>query len=108
MGAHDAVANAQPESGAFAGLLSGVKGIEDTLRISDSSSVVGNCHFNGITTQPRADGNAPTVSGLLDRIIGVIENVQENLLQLLRIAEGRRQLLIELFDDFYAVAGEIV
>src|SRR6267378_2719205 len=108
MGAHDAVANAQAESSAFTGLLGRVKRIEVPLRIGDSGTVIRNGHLNGIAAQPRADSNAPTMPRLLYRIIGVIENVQENLLQLLRIAEGGRQILIELLDDFYSVTGEII
>src|SRR5882757_9256900 len=108
MGAHDAVANAQAESSAFTGLLGGVKRIEDPLRIGDSGSVVRNGHLNRIAAQPRADTDAPTMPRLLYRVIGVIENVQENLLQLLRIAEGRRQILIEFLNDFYSVTDEIV
>src|SRR5882757_1758857 len=108
MGAHDAVANAQAESSAFAGLLGGVKRIEDALRIGDPGAVIRNGHFNGIAAQPRADTDAPAVPGLLHRVISVIENVQENLLQLLRIAERGRQILIELLHDFYSMTGEIV
>src|SRR6266850_8263458 len=108
MGAHDTVANTQAKPGAFAGLLGGVKRIEDPLRIGDSGTVIRNGHLNGIAAQPRADTDAPAVSGLLHRIISVIENVQENLLQLLRIAERGRQILIEFLNDFYSVAGEIV
>src|SRR5580765_3649328 len=108
MGAHDAVANAQAEPGTLTSLLGGVKGIEDAFRVGDTGSIVRNGNFNGITAQPRADGDPPAVPGLLHRVIGVIENIQENLLQLLGIAKGRRQLFIELLDDFYAVTGEIV
>src|SRR6266404_2029850 len=108
MGAHDAVANTQAKPGAFAGLLGGVKGVEDSLRIGDSGSVIRNGHFNRIAAQARPDGNAPTMPGLLYRVISIIQNVQKNLLQLLRIAKGRRQILIEFLDDFYSVTGEIV
>src|SRR4029077_20834976 len=83
MGAHDAVANAQTEAGAFAGLLGGVEGIEDPLGIGNSGSVVSDGHFNGITPQLCANRDASAVPGLLDRVIRVIEEVQENLLQLL-------------------------
>src|SRR5882757_999527 len=108
MGAHDAVANAQAESSAFTGLLCGVKRIEDALRIGDSGTVIRNGHLNGIAAQPRTDTDAPAVPGLLHRVISVIENVQENLLQLLGIPEGGRQILIKLLDHFYSVTGEIV
>src|SRR6267154_1880783 len=108
MGAHDTVANTQAEPGTFAGLLGGVKGIEDALGVSDSSAIVRDGHFYGVAPQARTDSDAPTVTGLLYRVISVIENVQENLLQLLRIAERGRQILIEFLNDFYSVTGEIV
>ena len=44
----------------------------------------------------------------LHRIVRIVQNVEENLLQLLRVSHNFRQALIEMLDDFDTVAVEIV
>ncbi len=56
----------------------------------------------------RANDDVPALSGILHGIVGVIENIQENLLQLLRVAEGWGEIFVEVLGHFDAVAGEII
>ena len=49
-----------------------------------------------------------TLPRLLHRIIRIIKYVQENLLQLLRIAQRRRQRFFKIFQHFHAVARKII
>ena len=48
------------------------------------------------------------ISGLLDCVVGIVQDVQEYLLQLLRVAQCRADSLVELLHHFHAMAGKIV
>src|ERR1700730_7040406 len=104
----NAVANAQPQTCPFAGMFGGVKRIENALRIDDASTVVGDVHFDGVMVMTGSNGDPPALAGFLDRIVGVIQNIQKNLLQLLRVSQRRGQGFIKFFKHFHAVTGEII
>ena len=90
MGADDAVANAQPQTGTLGGLLGGEKRIEDPLGVGDTCAVVGKGDFDEITFAPRTDGDASALTGLLNGVVSIVKDVQEDLLQLLSVAQRRR------------------
>ena len=41
-------------------------------------------------------------------IVGVVQNVEKNLLQLVRVAHDLGQSLVEMFHDIDAVASEVI
>ena len=108
MRAHDSVANAQAQSRAFGGLFGGVKGIEDAFGIGDAGAVVADGHFDGFVRGAVSNRNVSALSGFLHRVVGVVQNIQEDLLQLLRIAERRGQFFVEVFRNLDAVAGKVI
>ena len=93
---HDAVADAESEAGAFAHALGGVEGIEDALGIFDSGAVVGELRTNvsahGRDTNLELAG-APGLKNGVDR---VVDDVQEYLLDLMRIGDDQSRLRKEL------------
>ena len=106
--ARSSITNAQTQSRAFANLFGGVKGIEDFLRISDACAVIPDRYFEGRAPPPRRDFNVAALSGFLHCVIGVVQNIQEDLLQLLRISERRRESFFKVFCHLYTVAGKVI
>ena len=56
----------------------------------------------------RSDLDARWTPYLVNRVVGVVQNVQKNLLQLVSIAHHFRKAFVEMFNDVHAVAIEIV
>src|SRR4029077_12319016 len=108
VGADDAIANAQAQARAFRGLFCGVEGIEDTLGVRHAGAVVGDGDFDVLFVSNGVNHNAAALSCILNGVIGVIQDIQEDLLQLLRIAECWREIFVEVFGDLDSVAGKIV
>ena len=108
MGANDAVADAEAEAGAFAGGLGGEERIEDAFGLADAGAVVDESDFDEIRGLAGANADFAVIAGFLDGVVGVIENIEENLLQLLRIADGHLEIFVELFGDFDAMTGKVV
>ena len=46
--------------------------------------------------------------GLAHRVVGVVQDVEKDLLQLVRVADDVGHALVEPLDNLHAVAGEIV
>ncbi len=86
MGANDSVTNAQAEAGALGCLFGGVKRIKDAFGVGDSSSVVGNGDLDVLFAAAGVNNNAPPLSRVLNRVVGVVQYIQEDLLQLLCVA----------------------
>ena len=47
-------------------------------------------------------------AGFTNRVVSVVQNVQKDLLQLVRVPDHAWQFLVEVFDHFNAVAVEVV
>src|SRR6266403_509176 len=108
VGTDDAIANAEAQARAFRGLFCGVKGVEDTLGVRNAGAVVGDGNFDVLFVSGGVNHNAAALSRILNGVISVIQNIQEDLLQLLRVAECWREIFVEVFGDLDAVASEIV
>src|SRR5208283_3861402 len=48
------------------------------------------------------------VAGLLDGVVGVVENIEKNLLELLRITDSELKIFVEFLGDFDTVTGEVI
>src|SRR5450755_1493341 len=86
VGANDSVADAQAQAGALGGLFGGVEGIEDAFGIWNSGAVVGDGDFDVLVTAAGVNDDMPALSSVLYRVVGVVQDVEEDLLQLLSIA----------------------
>src|SRR5216684_3553440 len=108
MGADDAVADTQTKTRSLSHFFGCKERVEDAVRIGDAGTVIPKEDFHGIVSWRRLDFNPAPSASFPHRVIGVIEDVQENLLELLRIADHTRQIGIQGFQNLYAVAGKIV
>jgi hypothetical protein len=105
---HNAVADAEAEAGSLADLLGGEEGIEDAIGMGNAVSVVGERNFDGIADSGADDLDAGGTADFMHGVIGVVQDVQENLLQLVGVTDDIGQSLIEMFDDFHSVTVEVV
>ncbi len=88
---HDAVADAESEAGAFAHALRSVERIEDALGIFDSCAVVGELRANVSAHGGDANLELAGAPGFKNGVDGVVDDVQEYLLDLMRIGDDQRR-----------------
>src|SRR5262245_810339 len=85
--AHDAVTDAQPQAGPLPDFLGGEKRIENALGVLDAFAIVAELRFQpasllrGFNLDQAAAPRGP------NRIVSVVEDVEKDLLQLVRIAD---------------------
>src|SRR5580692_2724586 len=112
MGAHDSVTDAESQASAFAYLFGREERIENPIGLGDSGAVVDERYLDGIDLgidgAAGADGDFAVIAGFLNGVVGVVQDVQKDLLQLLPVAKRGRQVLVEFFDNLHAMAGKIV
>ena len=104
----NSVADAEAQARTFARLLGSEEGVEDAVGVAYSGSVVDEGDFNAVDGAACADTDFTVVSRFLNRVISVIQDVQEYLLELLGVAHGTFEVLIELLAHFNAMTGKIV
>ena len=85
----DPVTDAQPKAGSFAHRLSGVEGIENPARVLDSRAAVIELHAHEGVFLEDAHFQQTAPATLHHGIERVVDNVQEDLLQLVRIGHHR-------------------
>src|SRR6202035_3292373 len=90
---HDSIADTQAQARALADLLGGEERIKNAVRLTDSRTVVPESYFDVVILAGGCDLNARSLSLFPHRVISVVQNVQEYLLQLAREAE---QVLYDL------------
>ena len=56
----------------------------------------------------RRDFDLSGTPHFLNRVVGIIQNIEKHLLQLVRIADGERQIVVVAFGQLHAVVREIV
>src|SRR5262249_34490974 len=106
--AHDAVTNTQAEPGAFSRLFDCKKWIENPLCVGNSGAIVSERDLNDVAVPHCSNPDTTALSGFLHRVVRIVQYIQEYLLQLLRVAKRRREILIEFFDDLDSMTREIV
>src|SRR5580658_10451191 len=104
----DPVANAQTQPSSLADLFCCEEWIKNALGMCDSRTVILEKDLQMPVAARRRNFNSSGTLDLSHRIIGVVEDVQENLLQLVRIADDERQILFEVFRKFHTVIRQIV
>src|SRR5258708_15824130 len=106
--ADDSVTDAEPQAGALSHFLGGEERIEDALRMSNAFAVVAEQDLQPAAVVHCLNLNHARPAGGADRVISVVEDVEENLLQLVRVAGQLRQAFIKFLHDLDAVVGEII
>src|SRR5207248_7506992 len=97
--AQNSVTDAQPQSSSLAYFLSGEEGIKNALAMNDSLPVICEHNLVRISTLPGRNFNATRATLVAHRVIGVVQNVQNHLLQLVRVAGNLWQIGLQLLDD---------
>src|ERR1700693_4099328 len=112
MSAHDPVTDAKSQAGALAHLFGGEERVKNSVGLGDSGAVVDERYFYGIDFgidgAAGAYGDFAVIARFLNGVVGVVQDVQEDLLQLLSVAKRGRQVFVEFFDNLHAMAGKIV
>src|SRR5947209_13237696 len=106
--AYDAIADAQPQACALPNFLRGEKWIEDALGILNALAIVAEQDFHPAAVMNSLNFNQPRPACSPNRVIGIIQNVEEYLLQLVRVPHQLRQAVIKLFHDLHTVIGEVI
>ena len=105
---HNAVADAQAEAGSLANLFGGEEGIEDAIGVGDTVAIVAEGNFDGIVGLGGHDFDTSGAADFVHGVIGVVQDVQKNLLQLVSVTDNVGKIFVEVFDDVDAVAVEVV
>src|SRR5262249_24714153 len=105
---HDAVADTEPQSRAFAHTLGGVERIEDSLGILDPRSVVDKLRGYVSALADHANLKLSRSPRLQNGIDGVVDDIQEDLLNLMRIGHHHRRFGWSLAVDLDVIDLEIV
>src|SRR6266700_1251952 len=106
--AHDSVADAQPQPRALSNFLRGEKWIENALRLLDAFTVIAQQDFHPAAVMHGLNFNQTGPARGLHGVISIVQDVQENLLQLVRVANEFRQALVKLLHDLDSVVGKII
>ena len=102
--AHNAIADTQAKSGSLAHLFGGKERVKDALRMQDAMTVVAERDFRELAAKRCHDLNPGRPSGFPYCVISIIDDVQEYLLQLVRIANNLGQIAVKVLDDFNSMA----
>ena len=81
----DTIADAESETSALSYALGGVKGIEDAIEVSDSSAIITEKGAYQPTLRFDAKAQEARVASFENGVDGVVDDVDEHLLDLVRI-----------------------
>src|SRR6266852_7927317 len=104
----DAVADAQTKAGSFSDLLGGEKGIENAVRMGDAVAIVAERDFQSIAGLGRRDLDARRATYGVHGVVGVVEDIEKDLLQLMRVTNDIGQSFIKVLDDFDTMTIEVI
>src|SRR6195256_591758 len=104
----DAVANAQTEAGSLSHLLGGEEGIENAVGMGDAVAIVAERDFHGIAGLGRHDLDARRATYGVHGVVGVVKDIEKDLLQLVRVTNDIGQSFIKVLDDFHAMTIEVI
>ena len=105
---HNAVADTQAQAGSLADFFGGEEGIENLIGMRNPVAVVAEGNFDGVAGFGGHDFDARGAANFVHGVVGVVENVEKDLLQLMGVAHHIGQPFVQVLDDFDAVAGEVV
>src|SRR5580704_9612276 len=105
---HNAVADAEAEAGAFADTLRRIERIEDAFGIFDSCAVVSELGADMAARAGDANLQLPGVSSFENGVDRIVDDIQEYLLELMRIGDDQCRLRRHIALDVNVVDLEIV
>src|SRR5208282_4233125 len=108
MFADNAVANTQAQTSALADVFGGEEGIKNLFGIGDAHAVIAKRNFNEWVGVGAPDLNAGGARAFADGVVGVVQNVEKHLLELVGISDDLGQGVVEVFDHLNAVTDEVV
>ena len=85
---YDSVANAEAQSRSLTDLLGSEEGIKDAVRVFNAVAVVAEGNFDDVIPAGGPDLDARSSSSFAHRVVGIVQNVQKDLLQLLGVARS--------------------
>src|SRR5689334_7694684 len=105
---HDSVADAQPQSCSLAYFFCREKWIKNALDVLNTRPVITESHFYSLAAANSFHDHLPLASCLADRVVGVVENVQKYLLQLVSVALDLGNGLVKALDQHDAAIDKVV
>src|SRR5260370_32708242 len=106
--AHDSVTDAQPQACALAYFFSREERIKDPLRILNALAVIAEQDFHPTAVLYRLNLDQAGTAGCPHRVVGVVDDVEEHLLQLVRVANQLRQTLVKLLHYVHTLVGKVI
>src|SRR5258707_13065069 len=103
MFADDSVTDTEPQAGSLPYFLGGEKWIKNAIRIGNARTVISERDFHQRPIAGAHDLDAWRPARFADRVMCVIENVEENLLQLLGVADHLGQRFVQALNHLDAV-----
>src|SRR5258708_19384224 len=104
---HDTVTDAQTQTRAFTDRFGCVKGIKDTIHVSESIAIIVKTQRHSAIVAAGLD--AYFLAGIaLQGIDGIIQQIQQNLLELVFIQRHMRQPRLNLYLDVYILVEQMV
>ena len=104
----DAIADAEAKTRALSDLFGREEGVENLVGMSNPVAVIGKRDFDSVSGFGGHDFDARGATDFVHRVVSVVENVEEDLLQLMGVADHVRKSFVEVLDYVDAVAIEIV
>ena len=77
---HNAIADAEAKAGSLADLLGSEERIENAIGVGNAVAVVAEGHLDGFAGLGGHDFDACGAAHFMDGVVGVVQNVEENLL----------------------------
>src|SRR5882724_1376737 len=106
--ANDSIANAEAQARSLPDFLGGKKGIKNSFRRDNADTVVAETDFHVVGGKSGDNFDARQASGFANGVVGVVQDVEKNLLELQRIADDIRHVFAEVLDDLDTMAIQIV
>src|ERR1700691_4398395 len=103
---HDAVADAEAEAGALADGLGGEERIEDLLGGFDAGSAIGKLD-DQLAVVVRGANHQRAAADFFQRVHGIADQVEENLQNLIGIAENVRQSFVNIGANFDVLSAQV-
>jgi len=83
---HDSVADAQAQSGSLSHFFGCEERVKNTIDVFNSGSVIAEPYLDGSGVARRLHCYLPCTAGFTDGVVRIVQDVQEDLLQLVRIS----------------------
>src|SRR5258708_10083071 len=104
----NAITNAEAEAGTFSYFFRGEERVENLVGMGDAIAVVAERNFNGVAGLGGDDLDARRSPDFVDGVVGIVQDIEKDLLQLVRIAHDVGQSLVKMLHDVDALAVAVL